>query len=150
MTSYDYIIVDSSITSFNLNYIMQLKQSCNIATKVSSRKKYYYFWSSTWLINVWVNNGEAGHLRHHRAYYDVTVMQYRFVHGQMTCQIWHQWGPAFLWNNWTDFIRVKLYVFVYTCNSAVFAHLLHRTWHGPKTCQIWYKIFAFNFTLTVD
>ena len=26
------------------------------------------------LINVWVNNGEAGDLRRHRAHYDVTVM----------------------------------------------------------------------------
>ena len=29
---------------------MQLKQFYNIATKVSSRKKCYYFWWSTWLI----------------------------------------------------------------------------------------------------
>ena len=27
-------------------------------------------------INGWVNNGEAGHLRRHRAHYDVTVMSY--------------------------------------------------------------------------
>ena len=38
MTSYDYIIVDSCIISFNLNCIMQSKQFYNIATKVSSRK----------------------------------------------------------------------------------------------------------------
>ena len=30
---------------------MQLKQFYNIATKVSSRKKCYYFWWSTWLIS---------------------------------------------------------------------------------------------------
>ena len=30
---------------------MQLKQFYNIATKVSGRKKCYYFWWSTWLIN---------------------------------------------------------------------------------------------------
>ena len=36
--------------SFNLNCIMQLKQFYNIATKVSSRKKCYYYWWSTWLI----------------------------------------------------------------------------------------------------
>ena len=47
---YRYIIVDLCITSFNLNYIMQLKQFYNIATKVSSRKKCYYVWWSTWLI----------------------------------------------------------------------------------------------------
>ena len=33
--------------SFNLNCIMQLKQFYNVATKVSSRKKCYYFWWST-------------------------------------------------------------------------------------------------------
>ena len=30
---------------------MQLKQFYNIATKVSSRKKCYYFWWSTWLLS---------------------------------------------------------------------------------------------------
>ena len=30
---------------------MQLKQFYNIATKVSSRKKFYYFWWSTWLVS---------------------------------------------------------------------------------------------------
>ena len=30
---------------------MQLKQLYNIATKFSSRKKCYYFWWSTWLLN---------------------------------------------------------------------------------------------------
>ena len=50
MTSYGYITVDSCIISFNLNFIMQLKQFCYIATKVSSRKKCYYFWWSTWLL----------------------------------------------------------------------------------------------------
>ena len=54
MTSFGYIIVDSCIISFNLNCIMQLKQFCNIATEVSSRKKGYYFWWSTGLISVWV------------------------------------------------------------------------------------------------
>ena len=38
MTSYGYIAVDSCIILINLNYIMQLKQFYNIATKVSSRK----------------------------------------------------------------------------------------------------------------
>ena len=32
-----------------------------------------FVWSLPW-INGWVNNGEAGDLRHHRAYYDVIVM----------------------------------------------------------------------------
>ena len=50
MTSYGDIIEDSCIITFNLNCIMQLKQFYNIATKVSSRKKCYYFWWSTWLL----------------------------------------------------------------------------------------------------
>ena len=37
--SYGYIIVKSCMLSFNLNCIMLLKQSYNIASKVSSRKK---------------------------------------------------------------------------------------------------------------
>ena len=42
--------MDSRMISFNLNCIMQLKQFYNIATKISSRKKCYYFWWSTWLV----------------------------------------------------------------------------------------------------
>ena len=34
----------------NLNCIMPLKQFYTISTKVSSRKKCYYFWWSTWLL----------------------------------------------------------------------------------------------------
>ena len=49
MTSHVYNIVDSCMISFNLNCIMQLKQFYNIGTKVSCRKKCYYFWRSTWL-----------------------------------------------------------------------------------------------------
>ena len=51
VTSYGNIIMDSCIISFNLNCIMQLKQFYNIATKVNSRKKCYYFWWSTWLFS---------------------------------------------------------------------------------------------------
>ena len=32
-----------------------------------------FYWICAWT-NGWVNNGEAGHLRRHRAHYDVTVM----------------------------------------------------------------------------
>ena len=42
--------MNSCIISFNLNCIMQLMQFYNIATKVSSRKKCYYFLWSTWLV----------------------------------------------------------------------------------------------------
>ena len=46
---YGYIVVDSCIIPLNLNCIRQFKQFYNIATKVSSRKKCYYFWWSPWL-----------------------------------------------------------------------------------------------------
>ena len=42
--------MDLCIISFNLKCIMQLKQFYNIATKVSFRKKCYYFWWSIWLL----------------------------------------------------------------------------------------------------
>ena len=51
VTSYRYIIVNSCIISFNLNCITLLKQFYNIASKVSSRKRCYYFWWSTWLVS---------------------------------------------------------------------------------------------------
>ena len=41
-------------------------------TKASDAELWYFF-ICAW-INGWVNNGEAGDLRHHRAHYDVTVM----------------------------------------------------------------------------
>ena len=47
--------MNSCIGSFNLNCMMQLKQFYNIATKVSSRKKCYYFWWSTWLVSEYYN-----------------------------------------------------------------------------------------------
>ena len=50
VTSDGDIIVDSCMISFNLNCIMWLKQFYDIATKVSCRKKCYYFWWSTWLM----------------------------------------------------------------------------------------------------
>ena len=53
LTSYGYVIVNSCITSFHLNCIMQLKQIYNIATQVSSRKSAATFgylpdWWSLW------------------------------------------------------------------------------------------------------
>ena len=70
----DDIIVDSCIISFNLNCIMQLKQFYNIATKVSSRKKCYYFWWSTWL-----NSGSAS-----------------FCVNELLNKTWHQSFPTFI------------------------------------------------------
>ena len=42
-------------------------------TKASDRELWCFLWSAPW-INGWVNNGEAGDLRRHRAHYDVFVM----------------------------------------------------------------------------
>ena len=42
-------------------------------TQASDAELWWFLWSAPW-INGWVNNGEAGDLRHHRAHYDVIVM----------------------------------------------------------------------------
>ena len=42
-------------------------------TEASDAELWCFNWSSPW-INGWVNNGEAGDLRRHRAHYDVIVM----------------------------------------------------------------------------
>ena len=43
-------------------------------TKVSDAELGYFFFICTW-INDWVNKGEAGDLRRHRAHHGVIVMQ---------------------------------------------------------------------------
>ena len=42
-------------------------------TKASDAEFWCFLWSIPW-INSWINNREAGDLRHHRAHYDVIVM----------------------------------------------------------------------------
>ena len=42
-------------------------------TKASDAELWCFLWSAPW-INGWVNNREAGDLRHHRSHFDVTVM----------------------------------------------------------------------------
>ena len=42
-------------------------------TKANDAEFWCFLWSAPW-INGWVNNREAGDLRHHRAHYDVIVM----------------------------------------------------------------------------
>ena len=42
-------------------------------TKASNAELWCFLWSAPW-INGWVNNREAGDLRHHRVHYDVIVM----------------------------------------------------------------------------
>ena len=48
-------------------------------TKASNAQLWCFLWSVPW-INGWVNNREAGDLRHHGAHYDIVVMIYD-VHG---------------------------------------------------------------------
>ena len=55
----------------NLNCIMQLKQFYYTATKVSSRKKCYYFWWSTWLLLCYL--GEHG-LSQSEKHYDYKAL----------------------------------------------------------------------------
>ena len=47
-------------------------------TKASDVGLWCFLWSAPW-INDWVNNREAGDLRHHRAHYDVIVMTMLFI-----------------------------------------------------------------------
>ena len=83
MTSFGYIIVDSCIISLNLNCILQLKQFYNIATKVSCRKKCYYFWWSTWLQNKASENRKSSwHLNGHNP---VNLWSIKMKN----CNIWH-------------------------------------------------------------
>ena len=42
-------------------------------TKAADGEFWRFLWSASW-INGWVNNREAGDLRHHRAHYDVIAM----------------------------------------------------------------------------
>ena len=42
-------------------------------TKASDAELWCFLWSAPW-ISGWVNNREAGNLRHHRAHYDVIVL----------------------------------------------------------------------------
>ena len=46
----------------------------NSLTKANDAERWCFLWSAPTEINDWLNNGEAGDLRRHRADYDVTVM----------------------------------------------------------------------------
>ena len=49
-------------------------------TKFSDAELWYFLWPVLW-INGWVNNHEAGDLRHHRAHYDVIVILSCYIFG---------------------------------------------------------------------
>ena len=81
VTSYRYFIVDSCIHSLNLKCIIQLKQFYNIATKVSSTKKWYYFWWFTWLLNSTMIKAVVMSKRCHR---NMDPCSYEiYAHGEM-------------------------------------------------------------------
>ena len=69
-------------------------------TKTSDAEYWCVLWSASW-INGWVNNGEAGDLRRHRAHYDVivmtwccraTVQQRRLCYLSLVCVCVCVWG----------------------------------------------------------
>ena len=62
MTSYGYILVNSSIIAFNLNCIMQWKQFYNIAIKVCSRLQLLviYLTGKCWCGTRWLIGGSCG------------------------------------------------------------------------------------------
>ena len=62
---------------------------CIPLTKASNAELWCFLWSAPW-INGWVNNREAGDLRHHRAHYDVigTVTALDF-YSSRTCQVFN-------------------------------------------------------------
>ena len=63
-----------SICKFFLAYCCVHKYHDNVI-KWKFFPHYWFFLISDW-INDWVNNHEAGDLRHHRAHYDVTVIYF--------------------------------------------------------------------------
>ena len=61
-------------------------------TKASEHGALMFSLNWAW-INGWVNNGEAGDLRHQRAHYDITVMElcmWSVVLGTITLRVLHQ------------------------------------------------------------
>ena len=100
MTSYGYNIVDSGIISFNLNCIMQLKQFYNIATKVSSRKKWYYFWWSTWLF--------SGDIRIKLDIHSIPMQRE---------------NDSTLILQWILWIAIYIYIFVHHCNYHALCYI---------------------------
>ena len=95
-------------------------------------------------INAWVNNREAGDLRRHRAYYDVTVMRYweikqsvRFVLGDLH---WSHfvWGPSYqrLCTHIWKWMNDKC-----CCISITLAHQIDTNFaHNVACCGFMYKI----------
>ena len=63
-------------------------------TKASDAELWYFLWSAQ--INGWVNNGEAGDLRHHRAHYDITIMIQQFLVkcSAIECMYFEGWNPS--------------------------------------------------------
>ena len=65
-------------------------------TKPSDAELWCFLWYAPW-INGWVNNREAGDLRHHRADYDVSVV----IEGVSICMLTRE-GPHVKFNEYCD------------------------------------------------
>ena len=57
-------------------------------TKASDAERWCFLWSASW-ISGWVNNREAGDLRHHRNHYDVIAMAYFYFGHKLWRNIYH-------------------------------------------------------------
>ena len=74
-------------------------------------------------INGWVNNGEAGDLRRHRAHYDVTVMYCHTADVREQCLRTHDIDLLFSWN-----IRIRfILLWDYVCDSIAIDYVLNIT-----------------------
>ena len=62
-------------------------------TKANDAELLCFLWSAPW-INGWVNNGDAGDLRRHRAHYDVIVMSSRNEWRMQRRRTWNIFLPA--------------------------------------------------------
>ena len=104
-------------------------------------------------INVWVNNREAGDLRHHRTYYDVTVMNTNVSMDQVSylfAQIPKGWSLE--WNLRSTFVivlkhnslNIPIYISLYQVISDKMNYT--RYWETKTPHAIPYNVIAFQVT----
>ena len=80
-------------------------------TKVSDTELWCFLWPAPW-IKGWVNNREAGDLRHHRAHFDVIVMLTGFIGTACIDPLIMLWKTVqYLWGctsrSWTGHMDLK-------------------------------------------
>ena len=101
-------------------------------------------WHGAWMlslicawINGWVNNGEAGDLRRHRAHYDVMVMWYVcIVNGTPLYCIWEKKEMVLQWCGRFFLCNSNAWWISYYCNSISG----HHTAMHLCTCQLYLGI----------